>query len=219
MASDNQSESLLKIQEKTDRPSEISVSQLPEEIELEIIGGYVFGYLASLLVVGAQGGMTLSNVNTVTDTLKWQMKWGDDAYVYETILQSMTNAGVAIGSLGAGAVVARGRRRTILWSSILNFFILIPTLVEIYWLMVVCKFIWGVSNGITGIAVARLIEEVLPPKMMRKYGALFNLSLAFGAMLSILLGLILPKHNEYKKLETTQLWRVVFGFPIFLSFI
>lgn len=173
----------------------------------------------ALTIVGAQCGMTLSNVNTVVDTLKWQMHWGEDAPFYETILQSMTNLGVAIGSLCGGAIVGKGRRRTILWSSTLNFFILIPTLFQVYPLMVTCKFIWGISNGVTGIAVARLIEEVLPPKLMSKYGALYNLSLAFGAMLSILLGLILPKSSDIEGLKKTELWRVVFGFPIILSFI
>lgn len=51
---------------------------------------------------------------------------------------------------------------------------------------------------------------------MKKFGALINLSYAFGAMLSLLLGLALPDDGT-KAQEHTEMWRLVFGFPIILN--
>jgi MFS family permease len=115
----------------------------------------------------------------------------------------MTNLGVAMGSLLGAKIISLGRRKMILITSAASIVVLIPTLFKVYWLMVTCKFIWGFNEGLQGLIVARLIEEVLPPKMMKKFGALINLSYAFGAMLSILLGLLLPSDDDTEALAKT----------------
>lgn len=161
--------------------------------------------------------MTLSNVNQVTSTLAIQMHWGKNTAIYESVLQSMTNLGLAVGVLTGAWFIRYGRRKTLLITSAISIVILVPTLFEVYWLMVLCKFIWGFNNGVGGLIVARLMEEVFPPKIMKKFGAVINLSYAFGATVSILLGLSLPLSKDTEALKTTPYWRLVFGFPILLN--
>ena len=44
-----------------------------------------------------------------------------------------------------------------------------------------------------------------------------NTSYGLGAMISIVLGLVLPRDDNAKDLATTEMWRLIFGFPIVLS--
>jgi MFS family permease len=138
--------------------------------------------------------MTLSSINQAIPTLAEQMHWGDknDVAFYGTILQTVTNLGMAVGSLIGGKIIIHGRRRAILISTYCSFIFLIPSVIEVYWLMVFCKFGWGTTCGIAYVTVVRMIEEIVPTHLMKRLGPFMTLSFSFGSFLMLFLGLLLP---------------------------
>lgn len=64
-----------------------------------------------------------------------------------------------------------------------------------------------------------MIEETFPFHLSSIGGCLTNMSICFGAFISMFLGLVLPDDGKDKDLAETEMWRVIFGFPIFFSFI
>lgn len=64
-----------------------------------------------------------------------------------------------------------------------------------------------------------MIEETFPFHLSSIGGCFTNIAITFGAFISIFLGLVLPKDSDYNANYHTEMWRVIFGFPMFFSII
>jgi SP family sugar:H+ symporter-like MFS transporter len=133
------------------------------------------------------------------------------------MLQSFTTLGTAIGAFYGGKVIKIGRRKAAIYISIVATLVVIPTLFLEFWTICFFKFLWGCCCGMFGVMTARMIEETFPFHLSSVGGCMTNTSYGLGAMISIVLGLVLPGDHQTEELKKTEMWRVIFGFPMVLS--
>ena len=85
------------------------------------------------------------------------------------------------------------------------------TLVEHWGIFLTAKFIVGISIGLTGVIVARYIEEYVP---LRWFGISQAISLTFlqtGIFLSTIVGFNLPNEDDRAGLKAKKSWRLIFA--------
>mmetsp|Transcript_14901 Transcript_14901/g.20187 ORF Transcript_14901/g.20187 Transcript_14901/m.20187 type:complete len:154 (+) Transcript_14901:521-982(+) len=84
------------------------------------------------------------------------------------------------------------------------------TLIENWGVFLTAKLIVGVAIGLTGVIVARYIEEWVPLKWFGISQAISLTCLQFGVLLSTLFGSILPDEEDEAALESNKTWRIIF---------
>ena len=82
-----------------------------------------------------------------------------------------------------------------------------------FYVVLIGRIIYGLSNGVVSTSAIRFIDETCPGK---HYGIGIALWVSFqnvGAFIAMMSGLLLPD-DDSPEYATSNLWRYVFGFPI-----
>lgn len=111
------------------------------------------------------------------------------------LVTSIFAAGGLAGALLSNPMGARyGRRKTLFFMSIL--FTLAGVLKSVspnVALMVVGRFLSGVGSGASAVVVPLYLDEVAPADIKGQFGALTQLSICFGILVTQVLGLFLSE--------------------------
>jgi len=131
----------------------------------------------------------------------------------ETLLQSLSVAGIGVVSIAVGSLISRGRRPILIGFSFVVIGSSLASTVLNFPLICVMRFIHGISAGVLVSTGAKVIEETTPSNIIDKgFSASTNLFINFGIMILMLLGIGMPDDTE--SLRTTNFWTVFYLLPV-----
>ena len=130
----------------------------------------------------------------------------------EALMNTIPAVGTIFGS-GAGSILmGSGRARAFIIACCIGIFGSLLTFIEIWSVFLTAKFIVGSSIGLTGVIVARYIEEYVPLKWFGISQAISLTFLQAGIFLSTIVGAILPSDDaSEQELEDNTSWRYIFA--------
>jgi len=170
-----------------------------------IVGGLIFGYSTSI-------------ISTALDFINIYFKI--TSQLVQGIVTSSILFGAMIGSLLGGICAARfGRKITIYVAcGLCTFGTITCAISPDLWLLLVLRVILGIGVGLTGVVCPMFVAETAPAEKKGMFGAMFQLSLTFGILLSFLIGF------SFTYVQDINLnWRLMIGFgivfPLLLAFI
>ena len=183
-------------------------SVIMHEPNVRDIGKFLF--VMSFAMMASQSG-TYMNVCTKF----FEEKYGWDTQSKQDLNDALMNTIPAIGTIcGSGAaskLMAKGRAIGLVIACIVGIAGSALTFISNWPVFLVAKFIIGASIGLTGVIVARYIEEYVPLKW---FGTSQAISLAFlqaGIFLSTIIGAALPPDEEPEELKETDSWYAIFA--------
>ena len=118
--------------------------------------------------------------------------------------------GTIFGSAFGSVLMQSGRARAFKIALSIGIASSTITLIQNWTLFLICKFFVGVSVGLTGVIVARYIEEYVPLKWFGLSQAISLTFLQVGVVLSTMIGVILPDEDDAAGLAVDGCWRIVF---------
>lgn len=124
--------------------------------------------------------------------------------------------GGAFGSIFGGKIITFGRRKVTIFFNLVLFVSVWIKCIENLGALCVGRFIFGFSAGIFTCAGPKMVEETVPINLIGQFGMVSNATICFGCMVAMLVGWGLSVDTL---LNSGYYWRVVFLFPIVLSFI
>mmetsp|Transcript_4035 Transcript_4035/g.4900 ORF Transcript_4035/g.4900 Transcript_4035/m.4900 type:complete len:109 (-) Transcript_4035:1144-1470(-) len=108
-------------------------------------------------------------------------------------MNTIPSVGTILGSIFGSLLIQRGRARAFVIAMLIGMGGSLLTLVANWPVFLVAKLVVGVSMGITGVLVARYIEEWVPLEWFGISQAISLTCLQLGVLLSTIMGLILPE--------------------------
>ncbi len=150
---------------------------------------------------------------------------------------TLCSLGAAIGSLTAGPFTKFGKKNCIHVSNLLLVVGCSLTLVKNNVVVVIGRFIQGLSAGTFSVFVPSFINEITPTELKGPIGSSTQLFITLGILISYLLGIPLPDCDANETDKSSNLkcvdgsghvyyedgfigndyWRVVFAIPIGIS--
>ena len=122
--------------------------------------------------------------------------------------------GLTFGALAGGKLMMIGRRRAMILSILLGFIGISITMIWSFKVILVGRFLFGLSAGMFSAIIPRYVEETVPIHLLETLAPCLNLAQALGGFFSYLLALILPEDEEVEELLNTDKWRIIyFYFP------
>eukprot|EP00386_Alphamonas_edax_P007830 GDKI01025942.1.p1 GENE.GDKI01025942.1~~GDKI01025942.1.p1 ORF type:complete len:525 (-),score=128.42 GDKI01025942.1:351-1925(-) len=176
-----------------------------------VLGSFLFGYNIAVL-------------NTAMPLIVQSMEWCGDgmridcdaARTNKAVINTAVFLGAAIGCLLAGRLLPFGRRKVLLFNTIL--FLIGTLLACVSWNFtgLLCgRLVTGLAVGVVTVAVPAYISEVAPEDQKGFYGVMHQLTLTIGILLAIALGLPLttpdPTHPQKTDTFSAIWWRVMIG--------
>jgi len=105
------------------------------------------------------------------------------------IVQTVTLLGASIGALFSGKLAYLGRWRCIMVANVILVVGSLISFIESWPILLAGRFIYGLSSGVFSVYCPKYISEVSPLEINGPAGALTQLAITFGLMLSLLVGL------------------------------
>ena len=106
------------------------------------------------------------------------------------MLSTSALLGIAIGNIFGGDFVKNGRRKTIIQFNILGLIGTLFTLVLDFYSMCLGRMIFGFASGILSCATPKMLDEVIPAKMMDKgFGTSTNILINLAFFVVLIMGI------------------------------
>lgn len=151
-------------------------------------------------------------MNVCTPLFEEQYDWTTDKTkdLNLALMNTIPALGTIFGSASGSVFMQYGRARAFIYALIIGICSSLLTQIHSWAIFLVCKFFVGISIGLTGVIVARYIEEYVPLKWFGISQAISLTFLQVGVFLSTLVGAVLPNENDKEALEENQTWRIIF---------
>ena len=121
------------------------------------------------------------------------MGWKGNSDFYNTIISSVGVAGLTLGSLLAGFITTRGRRKALMYSNYIVFFATALIMVLNLYTILVGRFLLGFAGGVMICGSNLYISETVPSTQREIYGTAINAGIITGLLITSLFGLLLPQ--------------------------
>ena len=123
--------------------------------------------------------------------------------------------GFSIGAVTGGRFMKIGRRKSLTMSMFVGIAACGITQYLSIWTIIIGRFWFGFSVGLTATICTRYTEETIPPRLMSSFGAFYSVISGFGVLVGYLLGELLPDDDDKAALKKTERWRIMYAyFPI-----
>lgn len=120
-----------------------------------------FLFVMSLAMMASQSG-TYMNICTPLFIAQYGWEEGSEEAVNEALMNTLPAIGTIFGS-GLGAkLIGSGRARGFIVAMLVGIFGTLFTFIQNWYVFLFAKFIVGAHIGMTGVTVARYIEEYVP---------------------------------------------------------
>lgn len=120
---------------------------------------------------------------------------------------------MAIGAFSAGKIMPYGRRKSMIWLSVLGIIGCGITLIQNFYVFNLGRFIYGVANGAQAGVVIRMINEYMPLRWRPTCVGMFSTSQNFASLLAMFSAFILPDNDDKQGLEDNKTWRIILALP------
>ena len=156
--------------------------------------------------------IVLVGVGATMPIMKLQLGWTDAENLrYSTFITSAAVFGMSVGSVMAGRLINKGRRRgglimcvIAIFGGIFQQFMTVPT-------MIIGRVLYGFAAGTLSVVLGKSIVETIPEEYIGTFGSATQISIGLGISFQQGLGFILPTDQE--SMMTTQRWRIVHSSP------
>lgn len=165
-------------------------------------------------------GYFLTVYNPLQTQLSYIYGWNNDSLenFYEEAITSLVPLGAIIANFFSPKLLAKfGRRKSCF---ILDFFCIIGTLFTLFAnipCLIIGRFLSGLIVGFNSLLVGIYLKEINPLEHVHFFSSMGGLMLNFGMFVSFLLGINIISETQIQNGENDNWWRVMFGFPIFIS--
>ena len=122
--------------------------------------------------------------------------------------------GMTIGATSAGKIISIGLRRTLMMCCGIGIFGVGISLIENFYLMILGRTIFGFACGIQTVVVPRYIEEYIPVQVYSTCLSTYCFSNNIGNLFALFSGLILPPDTDKEALIASNMWFLIFAFPL-----
>merc|ERR1712166_434067 len=136
----------------------------------------------------------------------------------------ITCLGAMVSAFMAGNFIRYGKWRMIIISNLVLMSAIILCLVGNFWIILVGRFIWGLSAGSFNCYVPAYISEIAPNEYKGPYGFLNQLAVCSGIFIAALLGLAIPNEAVFDTVSPNEFivkgyFRVIFGVPMIICLV
>ena len=186
---------------------------MAEELERTPNWPYLLGLGFNIWLCCWQAGFSQGGNNVSGDYIKLQLNWTDSEAEFNNSAIAFVEAfGITAGSFLANAVVAYGRRKTIIICNVILIAFTALTLIQNFWCIIIGKLIMSICAGTILIAANLILEETVPRQLHSLFGNLINFGIITAIFMELSIGLVFPDIDEEpEKAKTTQLWRLAYG--------
>ena len=115
---------------------------------------------------------------------------------YNRLISSSSIAGVVISGVSASSTLQYGRKNVIVWFGVLAIVGTILTLITNVWVIILGRFLHGISVGIFMAVGPRMMNEFIPLHLLSHFGPYVGLYIGVAFMIVQLLGIGLPQGDE-----------------------
>lgn len=144
-----------------------------------------------------QSGFAISGNNQTAPVIKTKFGWDEDeAVLYNTMISAAAMFGVVFGALSGGKFIQKGRKRAIILFNILSAGATTMTMFLNLPLIIIGRFLFGFCCGVIQVSAVKMLDETVPVYLSSKFGTATNSMMAFGIMVAILLGVLLPENDD-----------------------
>ena len=183
---------------------------------------FLFFFLLNLNI--CLGTFVMGYFLTVFNPLQGQLNhlydWKDSKSFFEGLITALIPLGAILANLFSSHFIGHFGRKTscfvvdafCILSTILTLFSLLP-------LLIIGRFLCGVAVGVNSVLVGIYMKEISPLAHVHIFSALGGFMLNFGMVGSFLFGINTLNENELDNGVTDNWWRVMFAFPIVVSFL
>ena len=179
---------------------------------------FIRGYAAALGINTWQLAWALTSNSPLIDTYQVFFGWSDaEVRFWNSFINSLMMVGMIIGSLIAGNIISKGRRRAAILLNTITILASILTMFKSIPLICIGRFFMGITSVIFGIIFGKCISETLPTDFQAHYGMLTNLFINFGFMSSFIFSTMLP--TEPAKMEKDENWKLFSALPAITGFV
>eukprot|EP01016_Furgasonia_blochmanni_P007639 TRINITY_DN13060_c0_g1_i4.p1 TRINITY_DN13060_c0_g1~~TRINITY_DN13060_c0_g1_i4.p1 ORF type:complete len:628 (+),score=137.25 TRINITY_DN13060_c0_g1_i4:64-1947(+) len=138
---------------------------------------------------------------------------------YVGLISSLIPLGGTVGALLAGNLKMKwGSRRALLLSDFVAALGTIVTCFPVLGLVLLGRFVQGVSYGLNLTLVAIYINEMVTRDTQGLFGSAIGIMISLGAVCGFVFGFGVPEPSDPDYL-TSNWWRIMFAFPIVISFL
>ena len=179
---------------------------------------YLLGLLFTISFGTIQFGYSIGSWNTANDAFVHLQGWekdSDEGKNYQTLAQSLTTLGAAVGALFSGPVLKFGRWKCILFT---NLFVIMGaglTIVSDKTIVLIGRFLYGIACGAFSVFCPKYISEVAPTEIKGPAGALSQICITFGILVPFSIGILYPSIDD--DIKNQELVNIVFTIPMALA--
>ena len=187
---------------------------------------YVFFNVLTVSLGFMQFGFGMNSWSNTQDAWQNHFDWDDDrTTIMGDVLQSITIAGAAVGSLSCSKLLFLPKLRLML---LLNLIIVVGVALSIIGtgILALCigRFIWGLAFGAFSVTCAKMVNEITPAELSGPFGALNQLSLTFGAALPGTFALAYPTNiktttDRADDFYVNSYFRIIWSVPLLIALI
>ena len=171
-------------------------------------------YILAMSIGSLQVGWAILGNTQTALILAAQFEWAEeDVKFYNSVLGNCGLVGVMIGSLFGGPLITDGRRRAILFFSVVMCVGVGLTLIQTFYTMCLGRLITGFSGGILQMCNIKAVQETFPSTLVGLYGSSSGAFLAIGVFVVALIGGVTLPANEEDYMED-KMWRLSYAFPL-----
>lgn len=118
------------------------------------------------------------------------------------------------GAYVAGIMIKHGRRKVLLFGSLIGIVGVAITIYQQLWSIILGRLIYGFSCGLLAVSMPRLMEETIPGELVGFFGGLYCVSFAVAVLIAFGMALFLPPDSDPEALASSPVIQIIFGLPI-----
>ena len=159
-----------------------------------------------------------SNTNT-TPIFEAKFNWDkDESILNNSIITTAAIVGMTIGSFLGGAIVPKGRRKTVIIGQLLCALSSIIAMYENTVTLSIARLILGTGAGMMNVTFGKMITETIPVQLVSSFSMLHNGSVCIGFILCFGLAALLPDPKDIEANKEDELWRAIWLAPAVIAF-
>lgn len=174
---------------------------------------FLLSLIFLLNIPGLLVGYALGYQNQLTPCFEAKFGWADgfDKAIHNAFLGGSIMLGMTLGAVTGGVMMKIGRRKSMficLTIGLIGNFCTID--IHSFVLIIVGRFLFGISAGLYSSIVPKMIAETIPQHLLPTMIGGFCCAQTFATLISFLLGAILPDDDDTEALRQTDRWLVFY---------
>lgn len=174
---------------------------------------YIMGTTSALGSIA--WGYNLTIINSIDDFLKANVYAAEQDSAGYSLITSIVTIGAALGALLCGLILDRsGRRAVLMMADIICGVGSVLCLIHSLPLMVIGRFLVGLSIGFNSVTISLYNVEMAPKVIKGTIGCLSMAGLSIGLLAGLAVGYLMPEPGTD---STSQMWRILLAIPIIFN--